>query len=962
MTQHDAEERLLSIRTGARELGHDGESARATAPPPGWLNRRELLGLLAPTLAMLGGCIDPPREKIVPYVRRGPHIHPGLPLHYATSMSIDGFSVGLLVESREGRPVKVEGNPQHPASLGATSAFQQASVLSLYDPDRSRGVTRDGQPSSWAAFQAQVVDRTPSEGLWFVLPPESSPLVGALIERVQKRHPGARFVFHTPLARRGALSAARHLFGAPLDAHYRFRDAARILALDADFTAMMPMSLRWARDFAERRRLTSPGGEMNRLYVVEPMPTPTGSLADHRLALPCRDVARVAAGVLAEVLRAGAHLEHLSDDARTSLDEVVPAAQRKWCAAVARDLVAHPRESIIIAGDQQPESTHVLAHLLNAALGNVNHTVTLRRSAHLTPAGSASLDDLAGAIDQGLVHTLVLLDTNPVYTARADLELARRLRAVPVTAQLSLYRDETSLACHWSLPALHYLESWGDGRAYDGTVSLTQPLIKPLYAGRGTPDVLASFAGEPLESTHDRLREHHGAHHWEEHLQLGFVPDSAFSLENPATDWQRANRAVSAMPDEESAERLELHFAPSPKVYDGRFANNGWLQELPHPLTKLTWDNAAIVSPTDAANLGIETGQIVELRAGGNTVSAPALVLAGHASGSVTVALGYGRLGSESLARAVGFDVYPLRDERSSRSLELGVTARRHDLALTQDHDRMHGREIALHHSLAAYREDPDLGAAQRAPLPSLLPDMLGGAEQWAMSIDTTICTGCSSCVVACQAENNVPIVGRAGVLHGRVMHWLRIDLYVTGAAAEPAIIHQPMLCQHCEKAPCEYVCPVNATVHSPDGLNEMVYNRCVGTRFCSNNCPYKVRRFNWLQYTGESELLALQYNPDVTVRDRGVMEKCTYCVQRIRGAERAALLENRSIGAGEVVTACQQACPTGAITFGSLRHRDSEVVRWREEPRAYSVLHDQGTLPRTQYLAKITNPNEDIE
>ncbi len=922
------------------------------------VRRRELIGLL-PSIALLEGCIDPPPERIVPYVRQPPEVRAGMPLEYATAMTVDGFAIGLIAQARAGRPIKIEGNPDHPASLGAAGAFEQASVLSLYDPDRARGVQHHGHPRGWRAFETDVVAKTSDRpGLWFVMPPESSPLAAELIARVRERHPHARFCFHAPLDRSAPLAASRRLFGAAWDPHFDFSRARTVLALDADFTAMMPMSLRWARMFADGRRPSGPGDTMSRLYAAEPMPTPTGTMADHRLALPARDIPALAAAVLAEVMAGGAALDDLGP-AREALARAARAADPAWVRAVAADLLASRGASIVVAGDQQPPATHVLAHALNVALGNLGQTVVLRPSPLLE--GDATLAELADAIAADDVHTLIVLECNPVYTAPAGLGLDRAFRRVPRSAQLSLYRDETSQCCHWLLPALHYLERWGIERAYDGTLSLVQPLIRPLYAGRASLEVLARFAGMPAASLHDLVRGFHGPDDWEAHLQRGVVPESASAPGEPAPRWRAAAQIVAELPA--PSEALELHFAPSPKVYDGRFANNPWLQELPHPLTKLTWDNAAVLSPADAARLGVETGQLLRLRAGGGELTAPALVLAGHAPRSISLALGYGRSGGERIAGGVGVDAYRLRDAGFSRDVEVVATDTHRALAITQRHDQQHDRALALHFDLADYRADPDRARAHDGPQPSWLPDSADGdGEQWAMSIDTSVCTGCSACVVACQAENNVPLVGREGVLEGREMHWLRIDRYIDGPAADPTVVHQPMLCQHCEKAPCEYVCPVNATVHSPDGLNEMVYNRCVGTRFCSNNCPYKVRRFNFLLYQDwETPQFKLQRNPDVSVRSRGVMEKCTYCVQRINRVRIAAERDGRRVEDGAIQTACQQACPSQAIHFGDLNDPASKVAATKRDPRNYVLLGELGTRPRTSYLAVVQNPNPEL-
>jgi Fe-S-cluster-containing dehydrogenase component/anaerobic selenocysteine-containing dehydrogenase len=925
------------------------------------LRRRELLSWAgASTLAGVG-CFDRPREKIVPYVRQPLDVTPGRSQHYATSFVVDGLATGLIAESREGRPIKLEGNPDHPASAGGTRAIDQASLLGLYDPSRSRGVLRDGRPASWRALLQRLAPAA-QRGLRLVLPPQSSPLHGALLESIAARHPDAAFCLHAPVGGlHGLEEASRAIFGAPRAVQHDFRRAEVVVALDADFMATGAMSCRWARDFAARRRLGAPGDAMGRFYAVEPMPTPTGTLADHHHAVRAVDVPRVAAALAAEIdPRAPAALGVVAG----SLASPLRAAVR----VMARDLKRHPGRSVVIAGDQQPAATHALALLVNAALGNLGQTVWLTESPLLAPTRRQRLDELFDDLRSGRADAIVVIEANPVYDAAPDL--AELLRHARFSAHLSLHRDETSAACQWHLPASHYLESWGEARAYDGTLSFVQPLVAPLYATRSATAILAALAGRP-ESDHEiLLAERRRASRsegdsferaWERELQRGYVPDSAFAAIDERPQWDAARPLLKdALAP---ADGLEIHFEISPQLYDGRFATNGWLQELPHPLTKITWGNAAVMSPARAAALGVSRGDVVELAVGSSRLRLPAYPLPGHADDSFTVALGYGRH-VEGVAEGVGASAFSLRgDHRHGRTgLEVTRTGERLDLAITQDHGEQQGRELALVFDHAAYARDPDLTEPHRRPLPTLLPLLLDDAVgQWAMTIDTMICTGCSACVLACQAENNVPVVGPEAVRRGREMHWLRIDRYfVSPADGPPGVVHQPMACQHCEKAPCEYVCPVNATVHSPDGLNEMVYNRCVGTRFCSNNCPYKVRRFNWLDYE-TPEPLSLQHNPEVTVRDRGVMEKCTYCVQRIRQTERRARLAGRPVEPDEVVTACGQACPTGAISFGLLQHREGEMARRRREPRAYAVLHGLGARPRTQYLAKIVNPNPEI-
>ncbi|WP_437497207.1 TAT-variant-translocated molybdopterin oxidoreductase [Sorangium sp. So ce1099] len=961
---------------------------------PGAVSRRSWLKLLGASMALAGvsGCNAKPAGKIVPYVSTPPEVTPGFLRYYATSLELDGFATGVLVENHEGRPTKVEGNPEHPASLGATGVHEQASVLGLYDQHRARGARRGAGPAAWQAFVEQFEGARDDRGagLRFVLRPTGSPLVLDLIGRIQERHPGARFTFHAPARSPHAARGAELAFGAPLQAQYDFRTADVILSLDADFLASMPFSLRYARQFAERRRIGSPTGTMSRLYVVEPGLTPTGTMADHRLRRRPSEVPAIAAAIAAELLLAeGARPGAIPAEALGALQPLgllqprVRAEDRPFIQALARDLARGAAASVVVAGERQPPSVHALAHVMNAALRS-------DRAAWATPgtlisAGAAEQDlaALADEIRRGGVDTLVILENNVAYTAPADLELSALLRAVRSRVYLGLYEDETAAGCDWFVPAAHELEAWGDARAYDGTISLVQPLIEPLFQGRTAAEVLTVFAGEPRRSARELLREAWRARRGgadfdaflEEALRRGLVEGSAAPRDTTALrpDGIAAALGQLAAAAPAPADAIEVAFSTDANVYDGRFANNPWLLELPDPTTKLTWDNAALLSPETARALGVESEDVVDIELGGRSLSIPVLVAPGHADGTVSLKLGYGRSGAESIAAGVGFDAYRLRTS-GAPFFAAGASVKKrpdekHPLALTQRHFGLQGRPIALSAPLAVYREHPDFTKAHKGPQPSLMPEVHAPGvplAQWAMTIDLTICTGCSSCVVACQAENNVLVVGKEEVLKSREMHWLRIDTYYSGDPRDPGVVHQPMLCQHCEKAPCEYVCPVNATTHSPDGLNEMTYNRCVGTRFCSNNCPYKVRRFNWFDYTElhayNDGLARLQRNPDVTVRERGVMEKCTYCVQRIRRAEIAARVEQRAIRPGEVVTACQQACPTRAIQFGSLDHKETEMVAWRGEPRSFEVLHDQGTRPRTIYLARIDNENPELD
>ncbi|HEX7128067.1 MAG TPA: 4Fe-4S dicluster domain-containing protein [Thermodesulfobacteriota bacterium] len=964
------------------------------------LTRRALFEWVGASLALagVGGCAEPPTEQILPYATQPPEVTPGIPRYYATSMVLDGFATGLLVESHVGRPTKIEGNPDHPASLGATGAYEQASILGLYDPHRARALLERGQPRAWSAFLERYGLAAPRShrwaaaggaGLHLLLEPTSSPLVAELLGRVRAAYPRAQVHFHAPLAPLSPLEAARRLLGRPLLAQYDLGRADVVVALDADLLASGPFHLRYARQLAERRRVAGPTDGMSRLYVAEATPTPTGVLADHRVRARSAEVHGIALALLAAVVAA------LGRDAPGGLAAALPraagpAAHGDQVRAMARDLTARPGAGLVVAGDRQPPAVHVAAHLVNALLGNVGRTVWWTESPILE-AGEPShgLGPLVDALRAGAVETLVVLEGNPSYTAPADLELPRLLRGVADSVYLGLFENETARDCRWFVPAAHYLESWGDARARDGTLSPVQPLIRPLYGGRTVADVLAVLAGLAGRSTYDLLRETHArratgdaAAEFEAALREGLVAGSAFPRADARIDLARAPSLLgpAAAPAPEGT--LELDLVQDARVYDGRFADNPWLQELPDPMTKLTWDNAALVSPRTAARLGLANEAVVELACRGRTLRAPVLVQPGQADDAVSLALGYGRDGAEAVARGVGVNAFGLflagespffsgglaltpvvgREAPPSPVMPPARRPARHRLAVTQPHRSAQGRAIVRRATLAEYREAPRAAPAQPRPVQTLYEPHRYEGVQWGMTIDLTVCSGCSACVVACQAENNVPVVGRDGVLGSREMHWLRIDRYDEGDPDSPAVSMLPMLCQHCERAPCEYVCPVNATVHSPDGLNEQVYNRCIGTRFCSNNCPYKVRRFNWFDYNADrTETQKMAMNPDVTVRARGVMEKCTFCVQRIRRHEIEARIEGRPAPDGGFTTACAQACPTGAIVFGRIDDPRTDVARLRRQPRAYAVLEELGTEPRVRYLARLTNPNPEL-
>jgi molybdopterin-containing oxidoreductase family iron-sulfur binding subunit len=969
--------RSLAEATGKFDPDASREFPAGVDQPDGSLRRRDVLKLLGASvmLANAAGCSRAPRGKIVPYAVQPPEVTPGVAKHYATSMTLGGYATGLLVESHEGRPTKIEGNPDHPASLGATGLLEQASILSLYDPARAQGIFQRGQPKSWRKLVSTLTQGArPGRGLegsHFLLEPTSSPSVGHLLGQLQGL--GARIHYYAPVSQNAAWAGTRLAFGRALDPVFDLRRADVIVCLDADLLASGPFRCRYARQFADGRRVRSKADPMNRLYAVEPVLSVTGASADHRLRAKARDIRAIAAALLRETSGNVTDAPWLSA-LRGPLSKGQEAGEvRPWVRAVARDLLAHRGRSLVAAGEGQSDVVHALAALLNVALGNVGETVSYVVPAVLDAGSSAhTLEPLLADLDAHRVQSLVILGGNPSYTAPRDLEFSRRIQTAKATAYLGMYANETARSCEWLVPLAHYLESWGDARALDGTLSIVQPLIEPLIGGKSPTDLIQLFVGASALPSYDVLRAYWKDRdpdldaQWSQAVQRGVAAATASRIENVAvTTAELAKRLGDAV---SSSDSLELVVRADSKVYDGTFSNNAWLQELPDAMTKMTWGNAALVSPTTAARLSLTAEDVVRLSLRGESLLAPVFVMPGHADDSIALMLGYGREGDEELGH-VGVNAYRLRTSRGlafDEGLQLEKVGRTEPLATTQEHWSTENRPVALTAKLADYEKARgDLVSGQNAPRQTLYQLTPKGLNQWAMSIDLNVCTGCSVCVVACQAENNIPIVGEEGVRKNREMHWLRIDRYFSGDERDPVVDAEPMACQHCEKAPCEYVCPVGATVHSPDGLNEMVYNRCVGTRFCSNNCPYKVRRFNWFDYNEDkTEPQKMVMNPDVTVRARGVMEKCSYCVQRIREAEIHARVAGGTIPEGGVVTACQQACPSKAIVFGSLTTHAaeaSEVSKLHSNERTYNVLDELGTAPRTRYMIRLRNLNPEL-
>jgi molybdopterin-containing oxidoreductase family iron-sulfur binding subunit len=919
--------------------------------------RRDFLKLMGASMALagVGACTRQPTERILPYAARPEDIVPGQPLYFATAMPWAEGALGLLVESHMGRPTKVEGNPEHPASRGATDALAQAEVLTLYDPDRSQVTRNAGRLTTWEGLLDDLLPALETQagkqgqGLRVLTRSVTSPTLHGLLGEMLARLPKARWHQYEPVHRDSARAGALLAFGQDVVPQHRLERAGVVLSLGAELVGGGPQGVAAARALQQAR--TQQGC---RLYVAESCPTLTGAKADHRLACTPEELAALAAAVAAAC---GVRAQGPGLDAQAA----------RWAEVVAADLLARRGESLVVAGAEQPPQVHALAHALNQMLGNVGETVVYSEPAQLEPVEQArSIELLVEEMRAGEVELLIVLGANPCYDAPADLDFTAALQGVPLRVHMGLYADETAGQCHWHTPEAHFLEAWGDARAADGTVSIVQPLIAPLYGARSAVELVAYLAGKPGRSGYELVREHWSGRlpdpegvgfekAWRRALHDGLVAGTAL----PARSVVAQSSAIDVRPLAAAAEGLAFLFRPDPAAWDGRYASNGWLQECPRPLSKLVWDNAALIGPDSARRLELSDGDVVRLTLAGRSVTAPVLVTPGHAEDCVTLPLGYGRRAGGELGVGVGFDAYALRSSDApwqGRGLQLERTGARHELVTTQLHHSMEGRDLVR-------RVEPG-GSAHRSGGAhgdvSMYPPVVYEGQAWGMSIDLDACTGCNACVVACQAENNIPVVGKREVARGREMHWLRIDRYFegdpTGARAATLRTHfQPVPCMHCENAPCEVVCPVGATVHSHEGLNDMVYNRCVGTRYCSNNCPFKVRRFNFFRYADFStESLKMQRNPDVTVRSRGVMEKCTYCVQRISAARIQARKEDRTVADGEVVTACQGACPPRAIHFGDQADPSSEVARHKASPRSYGLLDELQVRPRTTYLAEV--------
>lgn len=997
------------------------------------IDRRTLLKFAGASLALAGlaGCrgVFLPEDKLVPYVKAPEEMVPGKALFYASAVTVGGYATGVLVEQHEGRPIKLEGNPDHPASLGSLHSIGQAEVLGFYDPDRAQNVIEADEISTWEQFNKVLTEQmaahvaTGGKGIAALFGAITSPTQGWMIERFKKKYPAAKIYSWEPSGRASVNSAVAQVTGKPGVPVYDFAKAKVVVSLDADFLCSSdnPGSLVYTKQFSDARKVTGYSGEMNRLYAIEANCGLSGATSDHRYMVKPSEVYSVACALAAEV------------GVPSVSGGEAPGALHSDMAAIVADLKANIGSSIVVVGEHHPAEVHALAYLINNALGNVGKTVKFVASPEVS-TGYGTLADLAKDLELGLVDVLYISNSNPVYTAPVDLKFADKLAKAKIKIHLSAYEDETSKLCEWKLPLAHSLETWGDARSFEGTATIMQPIIAPLFGGRSEIEVLSNLLGES-RGGYDIVRSYWQAQKlggadfekgWRTAIHNGTVPNTA----SAALAMTNLAPALPAPVKNNSA--FEASFVADSAVYDGRYANNGWLQELPRPLTKVVWDNVVTLSPKDAEELKVKTDEMVRVSTKVGDIDGIVYVLPGQPKGSVTLNLGYGRTAGGTLAtigvsnggdQGGGFNAYLLRTSANSAFTpitEIKSLGTEQHLASTQGHSPLGGSKIPDHRdviragTLHAFLEkaaeaeketdkykrqeildealkighSPEKKEIEEA---NLYPEEVfeWDGDQWGMTIDMNSCTGCGACITACQAENNISVVGKEQVAKGREMHWLRMDRYYSGSDENPEVVWQPVACVHCEKAPCEPVCPVAATVHSHEGLNQMVYNRCVGTRYCSNNCPYKVRRFNYLNWTDNQEqftkkvqpwntraipgplketkadgvqLLKLLNNPDVTVRGRGVMEKCTYCVQRINEARIESKKAGTRIKDGDIVTACQQACAAGAIVFGNIADPKSEVSKLRNDPRSYLLLEELQTRPRTSHLAKLRNPNPEIK
>ncbi len=941
------------------------------------VSRRKFLSIMGASLALAGlaGCRRPV-EKIVPYVVQPEEVIPGVAQFFASSMPFGLNSYGVVVESHEGRPTKIEGNKLHPSSLGSSNVFMQAEILNMYDPDRSQKILQNGSESDWDSFvefwrgKQTEYEANDGEGLAILSEPFSSPTLASLKKDFERIYPKAQFVAYEPVSDESIFTGVKEFVGSRYASRpvYHFDKADIVLTLESDFLNMESGDIAAAKKFSSRREISDANPKMNRLYAVESEYTSTGAQAEHRYRTARRHVSAFVIALANELQTQGLRLQ-----TKNLIPSPIPFDQ-KWLKVLTSDLIANKGKSIVIGGRVLPADAHELISVINSALGNLGETIEFYEVKDAALPINDAMKALITDMSADKISTLVMLGTNPAYTA-SGMDFKKALKKVGNSIHLSSHVDETSRDVDWHINRTHFLEAWGDTRSFDGTVSPIQPLIAPLFDAKTDSELLNLLATGKDEHGYDIVRTVWGKlvsgdfeKGWRKALHDGVLDNSQSKPRVARRKYESKDfSGLGSYANRKSD--MELTISLSPVMYDGRYANNAWMQELPGPVTKLTWDNAAIVSTKTSERLQVANGDVVNIKVRSGEVEVPIWIVPGHVDNTITLHLGYGRTGAGRVGNKIGVDVYPLFADGYEEYFvnpEVTKTGKTYNLVSTQDHGSMAGRPIVREADLDDYKTNPNFAkeAVQHPPLRGIYPEHdYSQGYQWGMTIDLNKCIGCNACTIACQSENNIPTIGKEEVGNGREMHWIRLDRYYAGDTDDPDVLYQPVACQHCENAPCEEVCPVQATSHDKEGLNLMTYNRCVGTRYCSNNCPYKVRRFNYFNYTKDTpEIVKMAMNPDVTVRSRGVMEKCTFCTQRINRAKFAARAENRELKDGEFKVACEQACPADAITFGNINDPESRVVKSKQRDVNYELLAEFNVKPRNSYLAIVRNPHPELK
>jgi len=953
------------------------------------LSRKSFLQIMGASIALAGlASCRRPVEKILPYHQQPEQSVIGNPLYYATAMPFGGYLTGIIAESKEGRPTKLEGNPDQDASGGKSNIFHQAAILGLYDPDRARKVKLNGEDATWDTFLEFCTTHSADKSRRVAVLSEGNSSQTMARLRRESGLSNLNWVTYEPFGDENQLAGNALAFGRRLRTDSHFDKAKVIVSIDSDFLNLASNNVENVRRFTDRRRnVEGNASEISRLYSIESTFSVTGSNADHRLRLKPSDIQAFAYALAAQVGAVSGYSNHMSGN--------------EFLASVAVDLRAHSGNSLVVAGEGMPAEIHAVVAAINNALGNTGATVTYKETTHTGDSDQTqALTQLVADLNAGSVDTLVILGANPVFNAPADLDIANAIKKASTTIHVSDYVDETTRnGVTWHIPRTHFLEAWGDGASPSGQASIIQPLIQPLFGAKSEIEVINAVFNGNDATAHELVRGTWvgtiGENGWISSLNDGVIPNTVKPDVSVNLSSGLSGTLAAAMQSFASANNdIEVSFKPDNHVFDGRFANNGWLQEFPDPITKITWDNVALISPQTATSLGIKDAynaknnenetELISVVVNGASVSVPVWILPGHADNTITVLCGYGSSVGK-VSSGVGTNVYPIRSTSAMYAAKATITTNQGSylIATTQNHHSMEGRPLFRQATVAEYQSDPDFaqkmvfvpGKKEDDPFAITLFNAQTYPEyqpQWGMTIDLNSCIGCGVCTIACQAENNIPVIGKREVSRSREMQWIRVDRYFVGDDVNnPQMVHQPIPCMHCELAPCEQVCPVAATTHSDDGLNQMTYNRCIGTRYCANNCPYKVRRFNFFNYAkiylednnvDDPEILHMAMNPDVTIRFRGVMEKCTYCVQRISRKKIETKIETGGASMkpadGSVVTACQQACPANAISFGDLTDANSNVSKAKASPRNYVLLEELNIRPRTSYLARITNPN----